>query len=183
MKKIPARILLPVIMGLCFILENTVSFYFAHTLFYGATKYIPHFLIVMLIMMVAYIPRNQVLIYALILGLVYDVYNIGIIGVYFAIFPVVVYISEKLLHYLQGSFLMVLLVSIFGIAVSEFGAYLIFSSLKSVSIAFLPYVTSRLTTTLVFNLAYFLIVYLPFTRLLKRWQQEKKGLSATQVKL
>ncbi|ODJ48055.1 rod shape-determining protein MreD [Brochothrix thermosphacta] len=183
MNRIPARILLPIIMGLVFILENTVSFYFARTLFYGETRFIPHFIIVMLVMMVVYLPRNQVMIYALVLGLVYDIYNIGIIGIYFALFPVVVYISQKLLHYLQGTFIMILLVSIFGVAISEFGAYLIFSSMKSVSIAFLPYVTTRLTTTLLFNIAYFLIIYFPFMLLLKRWKRETKGLSSTHVKL
>lgn len=95
MNRIPARILLPIIMGLVFILENTVSFYFARTLFYGETRFIPHFIIVMLVMMVVYLPRNQVMIYALVLGLVYDIYNIGIIGIYFALFPVVVYISQN----------------------------------------------------------------------------------------
>lgn len=153
---------LPVIMIGTFILEGVVSLQFGQSLFGESRLFIPHFLLIMLIIMTAFYKRNVALIYAFILGILFDIYYTGVMGIYFAIFPFVVYITEKFLKVLQNNIVLVGLVAIFNVILSETLVYAFYYLIGTTTLSFADFIDYRLWTTILFNLAFYLVVFFPF---------------------
>lgn len=142
--------------------------------FFGEQRvFIPHFLIVMLVLMATFYNRNVTLIYAFILGIVFDIYYTGILGIYFAIFPLVVYLTDKFMKVLQSNIMLVGLVAVFNVILTECLVYGFYVLIGGTDMVFATFVDQRLWTTILLNLAFFLVIYFPFRNFL--FKLERNG--------
>ncbi|MBC1977907.1 rod shape-determining protein MreD [Listeria marthii] len=162
------NIALPAIMVGTFILEGVFSLQFANGLFNDKHLFIPHFLLIMLTIMTCFYKRNTTLVYGFILGLVFDIYYTGIMGIYFAIFPFTVYITDKFMKVLQNNVLLVGLIAVFNIILTESLVYAFYYLIGSTTMTIPVFIDQRLWTTILFNLAFFLVVFFPFRLFLDR---------------
>lgn len=153
---------MPLIAIAVFILEGVSSMLFSQSFFGEQRFFIPHFLIVMLVLMATFYSRNVTLIYAFALGMVFDIYYTGILGIYFAIFPLVVYLTDKFMKVLQNNIMLVGLVAVFNVILTECLVYGFYVLIGGTDMALASFVDQRLWTTILLNLAFFLIVYFPF---------------------
>ncbi|EFI83560.1 rod shape-determining protein MreD [Listeria grayi] len=160
------NVALPAIIILTFILEGVASLIFGKQLFAENRLFIPHFLLVMLILMTAFYKRNPTLIYAFILGLVYDIYYTNIMGVFFALFPLIVYITDKFLQVFQKNILLLALITIFDIILMESIVYAFYLLIGKTNMEIFAFIDTRLWTTILLNFAFYLIAYFPFRRFL-----------------
>ncbi|WP_099221267.1 rod shape-determining protein MreD [Listeria costaricensis] len=165
------NIWLPAIMIGTFILEGIISLLFAKQLFGESHLFIPHFILIMLILMTVYYNRNTTLIYAFILGIVFDIYYTSIMGIYFAIFPFTVYLTDKFMKVLQDNIVLVGLVTVFNVILCESLVYAFYYLIGSTTMDIATFVDVRLWTTILFNLAFFLIVYFPFRHFLQKMKK------------
>lgn len=156
------NIWLPAIMVGTFILEGVVSLQFGQELFGEDRLFIPHFLLIMLIIMTAFYKRNTTLIYAFVLGLLFDIYYTGVMGIYFAIFPFIVYITDKFLKVLQNNIVLVGLIAVFNVILSEALVYAFYYLIGTTTMSLAEFIDYRLWTTLILNFAFFLVVFFPF---------------------
>lgn len=161
-------IALPAILVGAFILEGVLSLQFANSLFTDKHLFIPHFLLVMLTIMTCFYKRNTTLVYAFILGILFDIYYTGIMGIYFAIFPFTVYITDKFMKVLQNNVFLVGLIAIFNVILTESLVYAFYYLIGSTTMSIPIFIDQRLWTTILFNLAFFLIVFYPFRLFLSR---------------
>lgn len=142
--------------------------------FFGEQRvFIPHFLIVMLVLMTTFYNRNVTLIYAFILGIVFDIYYTGILGIYFAIFPLIVYLTDKFMKVLQSNIMLVGLVAVFNVILTECLVYGFYVLIGGTDMVFATFVDQRLWTTILLNLAFFLVIYFPFRNFL--FKLERNG--------
>ncbi|AQY51275.1 cell shape-determining protein MreD [Listeria weihenstephanensis FSL R9-0317] len=155
-------VVMPLIAIAVFILEGVSSLMFSQSFFGEQRFFIPHFLIVMLVLMATFYGRNPTLIYAFILGMVFDIYYTGILGIYFAIFPLVVYLTDKFMKVLQNSLILVGLVVVFNVILTECLVYSFYLLIGGTDMLFSTFVDQRLWTTILLNLAFFLVVFFPF---------------------
>ncbi|MBC2325156.1 rod shape-determining protein MreD [Listeria booriae] len=155
-------IVMPLIAIGIFILEGLASLQFGHAFFGDQRFFIPHFLIVMLVMMTTFYNRNMTLIYAFILGIVFDIYYTDVLGVYFAIFPFIVYLTDKFMKVLQNNILLVGLVTVFNVMLTECLVYGFYVLIGGTDMAFTTFADQRLWTTILLNLAFFLVLFFPF---------------------
>ncbi|ECP9706497.1 rod shape-determining protein MreD [Listeria monocytogenes] len=162
------NVALPAIMVGTFILEGVFSLQFANGLFNDKHLFIPHFLLIMLTIMTCFYRRNTTLVYAFILGLVFDIYYTGVMGIYFAIFPFTVYITDKFMKVLQNNILLVGLIAIFNIILTESLVYAFYYLIGTTTMTIPVFIDQRLWTTILFNLAFFLVVFFPFRLFLDR---------------
>ncbi|MBK3914355.1 rod shape-determining protein MreD [Listeria ivanovii] len=162
------NIALPAIMVGSFILEGVFSLQFANGLFNDKHLFIPHFLLVMLTIMTCFYKRNTTLVYAFILGLLFDIYYTGVMGIYFAIFPFTVYITDKFMKILQNNVFLVGLIAIFNVILTESLVYAFYYLIGSTTMSITVFIDQRLWTTILFNLAFFLVVFYPFRLFLNR---------------
>ncbi|EDO1158078.1 rod shape-determining protein MreD [Listeria innocua] len=162
------NIALPAIMVGTFILEGVISLQFGNGLFNDKHLFIPHFLLVMLTIMTCFYKRNTTLAYAFILGLLFDIYYTGVMGIYFAIFPFTVYITDKFMKVLQNNIFLVGLITVFNIILTESLVYAFYYLIGSTTMTIPVFIDQRLWTTILFNLAFFLVIFFPFRLFLDR---------------
>ncbi|RLQ98061.1 rod shape-determining protein MreD [Falsibacillus albus] len=164
------RLILPFILMLCFYGEGVFSLYFSTGAFHGERILVPHFLLSILVLMAIYYIRKDTLWYALILGLLYDVFFTGIIGIYLFFFPFSVYLTTKIMKILQSNIFIAIVVVLFNISLVEFLIYQFYSLINHTDMAMSAFVDMRLWPTLILNAAFVVIVVFP----LKRWLSNRK---------
>lgn len=164
------RIVLPLILSLLFVSESLFVQFFPHDAFDGRFIIVPHFLLVVLLLMCIYYIRNQALLYAFIFGLIFDITYTGILGVYLFLFPLTLYITSKMMKVLQSNIFIAALVILFNLALVEFLVYELNILINHVTMTMVDFLNRRLLPTLVVNLIFFIIFSYP----LKKWLEKRK---------
>ena len=122
---------------------------------------VPHFLLLALIFMSAYINQKHAVIYGLIFGFLYDINYTGVLGVYMFGFAGLCYLA-KAFKVLQTNALMVILVAVLSVCVLEFYVYGIQTLIRSGTMTFNDFVIQRFLPTALLNIAGAVILVLPF---------------------
>ncbi|MBS4173698.1 rod shape-determining protein MreD [Bacillus sp. FJAT-49736] len=166
------RIVLPLILSVCFIFESLFVEYFPNGLFGIHKIFVPHFLLVVLILMGIYYVRNRTILYAFIFGLLFDAFYTGILGIYLFVFPLVVYITSTLMKVLQSNLFVSALVTLLNIAIAEFIVYGLNILILKTSMSAIDFLNERLLSTLILNLVFYFIIFYPLRKWLLRMKKE-----------
>ena len=166
------RIILPLVAILSFYGDSLFAEFFPDISFMGDRLAVPRFLLVVLTLMGIYYFRNVTLIYAGILGLMYDVYYTGIIGAYLFLLPISVYAASKMMKIIQTNLLTAGLVVLINLLMVEFLIYGLNVLLFGVKVTVTQFMDARLWPTLLLNIIFFLVIVIPFSRLLQKRKKE-----------
>lgn len=158
------RLIIPLLLIGCFIGESLFVEYFSLDAFSGHRIIVPHFLLVVLLLMTVYYFRNRTIAAAFLFGLFYDVYYTGILGVYLCLFPLSVYLTSKLMKMLQSNLLIVSIVTVINIAFIEVMVYQLNQLIFNVPMQWTEFGDLRLWPTLILNLVFFIIVAYPIKK-------------------
>ncbi|QQZ10719.1 rod shape-determining protein MreD [Heyndrickxia vini] len=164
------RIVLPLILSLSFIFESIFVQYFPHQAFGGRYTIVPHFLLVVLLLMGIYYIRNRTILYAFIFGLLFDINYTGILGVYMFLFPFMIYLTSKMMKILQANIFVAGLIVLVDIIIVEFLVYELNILINHVTMSMVDFLYVRLIPTLVLNLIFFIIFSYP----MKKWLEKRK---------
>lgn len=166
------RIVLPLILSVCFILESLYVEYFPNGVFGIHKIFVPHFLLIVLIIMGIYYVRNRTILYAFIFGLLFDAFYTGILGVYLFVFPLIVYITTSLMKVLQANIFVSAIVMIVDIAIAEFIVYGLNILISNTTMQAIDFLNLRLVPTLILNLVFYFIIFYPLRKCLQRLKKE-----------
>jgi rod shape-determining protein MreD len=158
------RFLLPAMFAFLFILESLFVELLPAELFNSDRILVPHFLMVGILFLTAYLSPKHGIIYGFIFGLLFDVVYTEIIGIYLFMFPFIAYLFTYMIRVLQTNVLIVSLLSLIGIALLEIGVYQMMHLIKITDLDFTAYVKIRLVPTLILNLAFIVVAAYPFKR-------------------
>ncbi|MCR2820539.1 rod shape-determining protein MreD [Lederbergia panacisoli] len=167
------RLILPFLLTLCFYFESIFVEFLPTGTLGRDWILVPHFLLVLLIMMGISFFRNRTLIYAAVFGLLFDIYFTEIIGIYMVLFPIAVYISAKLAKTLFSNVFTALFTSILCVSLVETIVYGMNILVLRNSMEINEFAMIRLVPTLILNAVFFLIVYFPFNRFLLNRKKEE----------
>jgi rod shape-determining protein MreD len=126
-----------------------------------------HILLIALLCGARYLPKNYLIVTALIIGCLYDIYYIGIIGIYAVAFPMIVwlmYILNKTLYQNLFTMFFGMIIFVTGLELVTLGIQLLFK-IATVSTSF--FVSRFLAPTLLLNILLFVILVIPFMKLFK----------------
>ncbi len=138
----------------------------------GQWVFVLHILVIYLIYIAWFSDKWISLIYALLFGLIFDISNAGIIGIYAVILPVVVYGSLLIKDAADSQQVMIVnTVAIGAIVVVEILVYLEYMILGQIHVTLPDFLLYRLGPTLLFNTVIALIFGYPFMRLCKEKSQ------------
>ncbi|MBS4199810.1 rod shape-determining protein MreD [Bacillus sp. FJAT-49732] len=167
------RLILPFLLTFCFYCESIFVDFLPPGSFGVDWILVPHFLLILFIMMGINYFRNRTLIYAAVFGLLFDIYFTGVIGIYLVLFPIAVYVSAKLTKLLFSNIFTALIITIMCISLVETIVYgmNIFVLRKSMDLN--EFAMIRLVPTLILNAVFFIIVYFPFNKLLLNRKKEE----------
>lgn len=145
------RFVIPLIAVLLFFLEPVFSLFSPVAI--GDMKYtlVPRFVIVYLIFIAVYYSRQRAIIYGIILGLLYDMYHIDIIGLYAFLFPVICFIATLIIRQVHRHIVTVMFLALFLIVILESLSYFFASLVSLTSIGFEEFLAGRLVPTMIAN--------------------------------
>lgn len=121
--------------------------------------------------MTLYGDRNQGLIYGFSFGLLFDVVYTEIIGVYLFLFPLIAYLSSKIMRILQTNIVVVSLISILGVVLLELGVYELNFLVNKTEMEFSLFTELRLFPTVILNLAFIIIFAYPLKRHFEKYAE------------
>lgn len=166
------RVLLPLVLIACFYGESLFTDFFTTASLFKDRMVIPHFLLIALTLMGIYFVRNTTIIYAALFGLIFDIYFTGIIGAYLFLFPICVYIASKMIRILHVNVLTVGLIVIVNISLVESLIYGLNILLFNVPVTMMEFLENRLLPSLVLNLIFYFIIFIPYTRWLQHLHKQ-----------
>jgi len=137
---------------------------------------IPRFLIMYLIFISIYYSRNRAMLYALLFGLLYDVFFIDIIGLYSFLYPLICLIASFIVKYIHQHLIVTTIMSLILIAGLEFVLYHFFSFIGLRDMSLQVFVRERLIPTMIANSIFLAVLgwafkYVINARLLQRLNQ------------
>ena len=125
---------------------------------------VPRLIILVLVMVSFYLPRNKMILYALIFGFLYDSYYVGILGIYVAIFPLIVYVTDKLNQVLNPNPITIGMMVFINLSILETMLYGIYKILGFTVINMNMFMAGRLGPTLLLNLVFFIVAFYPLKK-------------------
>lgn len=164
--------LIPLVITFCFLLDGLLTAIFSAQFLEGTKTMTPRLIVLVLILMSFYIPRSRMLVYGVVFGLIYDSYYVGILGVYVLLFPLIIYLTEKLKKILNPNPIVIGMMVIINISLIETYLYLFYQMLGYTTINWATFLADRLGPTLLLNLVLFIIVFYPLKRIIERIQGE-----------
>ena len=103
----------------------------------------------------------HIYVWAFLSGLLFDVYYTGFLGMMAIIVPFIVYLNREATPFFGRSFIMVLLIYLIDITILTAMNYFAFSLIGQASTQFNEFVMRVLWPTLVYNIALFVMLFVP----------------------
>lgn len=170
------RFIIPLIAVILFFLEPVFSLFSPVSIADVSYTLVPRFVIVYLIFITVYYGRKQAMIYGIILGLLYDMYHIDIIGVYTFLYPAICYLSAMIIRQIHRHIITVTLLSLMMVALLELLSFFFASLIALTTIGFEEFIVIRLMPTMVANSMFVAMFGYLFKRLIDERGLQKAGL-------
>ncbi len=153
---------------LSLLLDGAITFTLYEQLLIAGGIMVPRLFFIALIIFSFYLPINELNIYAIFFGLLYDSYYTGILGIYIAGSLIIVNIAHNLKKHIQSNILEMGLITMILIAILEVLVYLVYSAVGIASLPFVEFIVSRVGPTIILNGVFFLFLYYPISQLSKK---------------
>ncbi|PKG21697.1 rod shape-determining protein MreD [Niallia nealsonii] len=157
-----------------FVLESIFVELLPAEIFNSNRILIPHFLLIGIIFLAVFGNRNIGILYGFVFGILFDIIYTEILGIYFFMFPFVVYICSKIMKVFHNNIVVVSIVSLIGISMLEIIVYEMILIIHLTSMDFSSFLNLRLFPTLILNAAFLVIVAYPFKRFFEKYAAERR---------
>ena len=114
-----------------------------------------------IVMAVCYGNVEHLVMWSAIVGLFYDMFYTGILGVFTMILPLMVYVTKYMFQFFTRSFIVVLLIYLIDITIVTFLFFWANSLVDFTNATITDLIGRTLGPTLIYNLAWFVVLFLP----------------------
>lgn len=128
----------------------------------------PHFLFTGILFLTIFVNQKQGILHGIIFGLIFDIVNTEILGIYMFLFPLVAFLISKMLNMVNQNLVVSFLFSLLGIALLEIGVYEMNSLIHVTNMDFMTFINMRLYPTLILNAVFIIIAGYPLKRQLEK---------------
>lgn len=157
------------LLSLLMLLDGSISYLFAGTLHQFPNTMITRLTVLGLLLMVFFAPDfNHLVITALVLGLLYDSFYTGVLGVYMFLFPLVVYFIRWMAKFFAPTPLIIGAIYLIDLTVLESAVYAMNTFMGQTTLSLNDFIPNVLGPTLALNLVLFIILYLPLRQLIAK---------------
>lgn len=155
------RSVIPLIAFMLFFLEPVFSLFSPIEINDNVYILVPRFVIVHLLFIAVFYKSKTALGYALLFGLLYDIFYIDIIGLYAFLYPFIIYIGNLLIKYIHKTSVSAILLTVLLISLLEVFSYGFSSIISITTLDFKSFMETRLMPTVIANMI-FVIMYALF---------------------
>lgn len=157
----------PVLILFGLLVDGLISVIFSEYLYTeNGNVMVPRLIILILVLISFYLPRNKMILYAIIFGFLYDSYYVGVLGIYVAIFPLIVYVTDKLKQVLNPNPITIGMMFFINLSILETMLYWIYKILGFTVIDMNTFMAIRLGPTLLLNLVFFIVAFYPLKKVI-----------------
>ena len=115
----------------------------------------------LVLLAVCYGNVEHLVMWSAIVGLFYDMFYTGILGVFTMILPLMVYVTKYMFQFFTRSFIVVLLIYLIDITIVTFLFFWANSLVDFTNATITDLIGRTLGPTLIYNLAWFVVLFLP----------------------
>lgn len=152
---------LPILMIIAFLIDGVMMNHFSVFLIESGYTLVPRIVVITLILLTFIIDHSSMFWFAVMVGLMYDSYYSGILGVYMAIFAVII----RLIGHIRGKISInpftLGLALILLLTITETGVYIIYTLIGIQHLSVQQFLIQRLGSSLVLNLVLYYVLYIP----------------------
>ncbi|SEK31957.1 rod shape-determining protein MreD [Carnobacterium iners] len=164
-KKLKINFFIPMLIFFGLLADGLISKIFFKQLYAeNGNIMVPRLIILILILISFYFPRNKMILYGIVFGFLYDSYYVGILGIYIAIFPLIVYVTTKLKQVLNPNLITIGMIVFINLSILETMLYWIYRVLGFTAIDMNTFMAGRLGPTLLLNLVFFIFTFYPLKK-------------------
>ena len=168
------RYLIPIYLLVAFYLDGAISSLGEQWLYTPDHTLISRLPMLMFIMVAFVLPEETNLSwYAVGIGLLYDLYYTGMIGMYLFVLPLIIYIVRYLKQYIPDSPFFIGLVDVICLTLLEASIYIMNRLVNLTSMTPVDFISNVLAPTIALNLVFFIFLYLPLKKLLLKLKSER----------
>ncbi|RFU65871.1 rod shape-determining protein MreD [Peribacillus glennii] len=165
-----SRFILPAAALLFFIFESIFANLFSGGLFGSDRIYVPRFIMVFIAFLTIYGTKRTGVLYALVLGICYDVVYTEILGIYTFLLPALAYLLSKTMKVLQSNLLVAIFVTAFFVGLLEVADYQMNVLIHFADMGYQKFAEIRLLPTLLLNLAFIILFAFPLRQLVEKYE-------------
>jgi len=163
------RFLLPLILLAIFIGESIFVQITPYDLLGSGKIAAPRFLMGALLILTIFGSKKHGILYSLLFGLLFDIVYVEIIGIYLFLFPVIAFITTKLMRILHMNIAVASIIVLLGITLLEAGVYQMNLLIHHSDMVFSVFLSSRLLPTLILNAIFIILAVYPLKRLSEKF--------------
>lgn len=164
-RKLSHTYIIPLIIFLGLILDGIIMNVFSSQLIDGNYVLVPRLMMVLLIILSLLFPKQPLFFYALVFGVIYDSYYVGLLGIYTAGLVSCIYLLKRVQQYVPLTPLFLLLVYFLSLSYIEIFSFTTYTILSLVEMSFFQFLITRLAPTLLLNTFFLVFTYFPLRKL------------------
>lgn len=169
------RYFFPLGLLISLLLDGIFSNIFAASFFQANASIESRLIVVWLIMALCFGQIDHPYFWSIVAGAIFDTYYTGIVGPMMMLLPLIVYLTLLMFRFFTPSFIVVLLICLIDITVITFLFYGIFSLISYTDVSITTVIGKTLGPTLAYNLAAFVILYLPLKKFFEYFSQNRSA--------
>lgn len=151
----------PIGLFLAMFLDGGLTQVFAKYMFTNTMVMESRLVLLFIVMAVCYGSVEHLVMWSAIVGLFYDMFYTGILGVFTMILPLMVYVTKYIFQFFTRSFIVVLLIYLIDITIVTFLFFWANSLVDFTNATITDLIGRTLGPTLIYNLAWFVVLFLP----------------------
>lgn len=164
-KKTRINLFVPLILLLALLLDGIIAAVFSSSLYTATTDSVSRLIVICIVVFSFHVNRNHMFLFGIIFGLLYDSYYVGILGVYTVLFPIVIYLCDKMKKIFNLNLFVFILILIIQVSLIEFLLYGFYAVMNLTMMDITSFLANRLGPTLLLNSIYMLVLYFPLNKI------------------
>lgn len=152
---------LPILMIIAFLMDGVMMNHFSVFLIESGYTLVPRIVVITLVLLTFIIDHSSMFWFAVIVGFMYDSYYSGILGVYMAIFAVIVRVIGHIRGKISINPFTLGLALIFLLTITETGVYIIYTLIGIQHLTVQQFLVQRLGSSLILNIVLYYLLYIP----------------------
>ena len=156
-------------MFLFLLLDGSFSYNFTSWMFTPKTSMESRLLLLWLILAVCYLKYDKIIWWAFLVGMLYDLYYSGILGIFTFLFPLMIYLNREVFEFLETSPILVFSIYLIDVTLLTTLSYAISSLLGLTSVLGTDFIAKVLGPTLIYNMFFFVVLYVPFKKIFTKF--------------
>ena len=152
---------LPILMIIAFLMDGVMMNHFSVFLIESGYTLVPRIVVITLVLLTFIIDHSSMFWFAVMVGVMYDSYYSGILGVYMAIFAVIVRVIGHIRGKISINPFTLGLALIFLLTITETGVYIIYTLIGIQHLTVQQFLVQRLGSSLILNIVLYYLLYIP----------------------